>query len=680
MTDKNRIKELNKTVIVKTTKGEIEKNGSSWFKEQIERGKNELENRLIEKSTPFHEVKYFHSSGKSMPNGINYQRGNYIHECSINATKFQSTLNEGIHGEQYGLVKYRGGMIVFSTDVNAVEMAQNKILNKLKQIITTYKNSLNNGKIIHNIVNQYNSQNDEYIGAYNVGNFFYGKYVGDNGEMYNEKSLTVEVAGLSSRSLLTLAELIAKTFMQETVLVKDYNLNKIYLADTLTDSSNFDDEIKNINTAVNEEETMTDEILAERKECFRKVMKQAKTPQEDVMRKYYNIESNGNAPVQINEVTLNRIIQKHGNNGLIAISANRSNMDDRYNIEQTKKLITDIKNSGFSYLPTYGGYRGTDGVEDSYESSFVVFNYDINGNPKEFSMLYKFAIEMCKKYNQDSVLIKEPNKAPIYVDCNGNKANKTESNKVFKNDPKQLYFTSIKDKKSVDSEIRQKIMGKYKSYCKRNNLKPTQQGYERFLQQNKTNIDSIGKRYTYDIGFDECYVNPMPCTLNERRRRTNEIMVYPYFEMCGKNNNELNKAGLYGLVRIDEGGINRLMSHGKNGFVILSANRGEINSDNPNNDLTNEYYKWLNDNKQQDSQNAQNVFLKQRNKQADKQLMADIVVAGYSYSPVYGGYKGTDGVVDNFEPSFVVYNNQKGQQTQGNAIDFTRLYRFAIDM
>lgn len=47
-----------------------------------------------------------------------------------------------------------------------------------------------------------------------------------------------------------------------------------------------------------------------------------------------------------------------------------------------------------------------------------------------------------------------------------------------------------------------------------------------------------------------------------------------------------------GLRKIDEGGVNRILSHGKYGFIIISANRSEIYSDNPNNDLSDEYEEW----------------------------------------------------------------------------------------
>lgn len=182
-------------------------------------------------TTCWKEVRYFHPEGKKMPNGSHYQRGGFIQECKQNANSF--ILDEGVHNNQDGMSDYRGGIIVFSTDVNALELDRDKMLNKIKQIITTYKNRFNRDSIIHNIMNKSNETDGEYIGAYSVGNFFKGKYVGDNGEMYNEKSLGVEINGLSSKSLLTVAEMIAQEFMQRTVLVKDLNKNKIYTANTI---------------------------------------------------------------------------------------------------------------------------------------------------------------------------------------------------------------------------------------------------------------------------------------------------------------------------------------------------------------------------------------------------------------------------------------------------------------
>ena len=175
----------------------------------------------------FKEIKYFSPDGSTMPNGIGFQRGNFLRECKINREAFE--LDEAIHNNQYGLSDYRGGVIVFSTDVNAVALDKNKLSNKVKQILATLNQRLNTSKISHNVINSFNKYNDEFIGAYSIGNAFKGKYVGDNGEAYNERSTTIEVNGLSSQGLLRLAEMIARVFHQETVLVKDFNNMKFFL-------------------------------------------------------------------------------------------------------------------------------------------------------------------------------------------------------------------------------------------------------------------------------------------------------------------------------------------------------------------------------------------------------------------------------------------------------------------
>ena len=194
------------------------------------------------------EVRYFHPSGKPIPNGSNIQRGGYLNECRQNKNAY--TLDEAVHGEQYGLAKYKGGIITFSTDVNAIQMSPNSIVNKIKQSVETFKQRFGKDKLIHKAVNRFNQNEDEYIGAYSVGNFFHGRYVGDNGEMYNEKSVSVEVNGLSTNSLVKLAEYIAEIFRQETVLVKDLNNGKIFLVDATPSETPIEQEMQRINTEV----------------------------------------------------------------------------------------------------------------------------------------------------------------------------------------------------------------------------------------------------------------------------------------------------------------------------------------------------------------------------------------------------------------------------------------------
>lgn len=218
------------------------------FNELIENIVESKVNRMIGGAT-VREIKHFHPSGKPMPNGSYIQRGGYLNECRLNANAY--TLDESVHGEQYGLAKYRGGVITFSTDINAMELSDNPLINKIKQAVETFKQRLKKDKMMHKAITLFDKENDEeYIGSYSVGHFFKGRYVGDKGEMFNEKSVSVEVNGLSSKSLVKLAERIADMFRQETVLVKDLNTNKIFLVDSEPSDEPLDKAMERINTEV----------------------------------------------------------------------------------------------------------------------------------------------------------------------------------------------------------------------------------------------------------------------------------------------------------------------------------------------------------------------------------------------------------------------------------------------
>lgn len=115
----------------------------------------------------------------------------------------------------------QGGMIIFSTEVNAVELSKNKFINWIKQKITSLKNKFNSYEKIDTLAKKY-----ELIG-WTVGKFLSGRYTDRTGKVYDENSLSVEVVGINSETLINLAEDICRDFEQETVLVKDYNSQKI---------------------------------------------------------------------------------------------------------------------------------------------------------------------------------------------------------------------------------------------------------------------------------------------------------------------------------------------------------------------------------------------------------------------------------------------------------------------
>lgn len=202
----------------------------------------------FEKCSPkrFREIKQFHPEGKSMPNGVSFQRGGYIKECMDNSQAF--VLNEAVHGKQYGLKDHRGGIIVFSTDINVLngEKELENYKKKFSNLCETVKSRALKYKKCEQIRNLFSKSQGEQFYVYSVGHAFRGKYQTDDGKLYDENSVTFEINGISSGSLLKLAELVAKSFAKETVLVKDLNNNKIYLADAIIMDKNLEDALSEL--------------------------------------------------------------------------------------------------------------------------------------------------------------------------------------------------------------------------------------------------------------------------------------------------------------------------------------------------------------------------------------------------------------------------------------------------
>lgn len=63
-------------------------------------------------------------------------------------------------------------------------------------------------------------------------NFLNGQYKSNDGRIFDENSLNIEIVGISSETLISIAENICKDFDQECVLVKDYSDNQIYLVNS----------------------------------------------------------------------------------------------------------------------------------------------------------------------------------------------------------------------------------------------------------------------------------------------------------------------------------------------------------------------------------------------------------------------------------------------------------------
>lgn len=152
--------------------------------------------------------------GRNLYKNIAYKENKKISEGN-------SFLNEAI---DYEFEKEEsGGIIVFSTDVNAIKLSSNALINWIKQKITSLKNKITAGKKIDKAA----STNGAV--AWTVGHYLEGRYKSHSGKSFSENSLSLEIIGISSEQLIKIAEQLCEAFSQESVLVKDFSSSKIYL-------------------------------------------------------------------------------------------------------------------------------------------------------------------------------------------------------------------------------------------------------------------------------------------------------------------------------------------------------------------------------------------------------------------------------------------------------------------
>ena len=195
------------------------------------------------------EIKWFRPDGKNhAPNGeatfngmmyksIQENENSFIR--NTNSKLFENFVDEGVSDYQSSLSKYKGGMIVFALNVNAVvdkEVDTSDLKKSFKKVFYTVKNYLFKSKMLNSLIkkhnDEYNNAEEFSIGAITIGNNFTGRYFSEDGAVFNEKSSSIEIGGISSEVLILFAIALCKEFRQETVLVKDFNINKIFYVDS----------------------------------------------------------------------------------------------------------------------------------------------------------------------------------------------------------------------------------------------------------------------------------------------------------------------------------------------------------------------------------------------------------------------------------------------------------------
>lgn len=150
------------------------------------------------------------------------------------------------------------------------------------------------------------------------------------------------------------------------------------------------------------------------------------------------------ALVPLTEANLKRIVKGHDAAGYGMISASRQSLPESENITRTQELKYTLKKLGYSYIPVYGGYKEEGQEKAGLELSLIVYPYDIVSKTyADFDQFIDDLLDLGNKFNQDSILIKEPNDKPKYIECKtGNVMVSFDSHKL--NDVDSDYFTALK--------------------------------------------------------------------------------------------------------------------------------------------------------------------------------------------------------------------------------------------
>ena len=163
-------------------------------------------------STPtITESKGAYNAMRYIANKMKRTKGNTIF-CSFG-------LSDGVDWDI--IYEENGGIIVFPTEVNSAKMSDNGFINWCKQELTTLLSKIIATKKVDPTANK-----DVFVG-WTIGHYFNGSYNAKNGKNYGEDSISLELIGVTSDSIIKVAEKLCNVFQQETVLVKDYSTNRI---------------------------------------------------------------------------------------------------------------------------------------------------------------------------------------------------------------------------------------------------------------------------------------------------------------------------------------------------------------------------------------------------------------------------------------------------------------------
>lgn len=216
--------------------------------------------------------------------------------------------------------------------------------------------------------------------------------------------------------------------------------------------------------------------------------------------------------VNINEVNAKSMIERHSKDGYIVISPCRGYADfittgelrpeerytqrgrdelNRLNGIRVRSMIQQIKKSGYSYTPVYGGFIedvGSDHETMVFERSFVIYNRLKNREIGNFDELYNLCLGWCKEYNQNSMLVQFPE----------DKGGKLQY--IAKDGKIQMEFKGNPNFNDVSAEY--------------------------FTELHKLHSEDLTSSKPVRVTFESVYVNPEPISFSERVIRISENEIF----------------------------------------------------------------------------------------------------------------------------------------------------------
>jgi hypothetical protein len=161
------------------------------------------------------------------------------------------------------------------------------------------------------------------------------------------------------------------------------------------------------------------------------------------------------------ESNLNRILDHHTKNGFIIITSYRNEKNDKLNKKDFHALKIIVQESGYSYIPVYGGFienKNTPEERIIQEPALFIPNRVVHSDRAEEDKLVEFGMMLCDYYDQESFFYQPENSdKAYYLDKDGN-TDATFTGKTV-NDLTQIYFTDL-SQKAYERNKRDKGFGK----------------------------------------------------------------------------------------------------------------------------------------------------------------------------------------------------------------------------